>query len=214
MTSPMNGPARPPKPGAIQCRPRSIDHTLDTEQHHAPLSDSDCCNSLTDSLRTLTEVELQELLGKPALLDALYYAQHHLPGERAQTLARLEQELEQTRTAISSLRQQVVEKRIEVENSIIETKELEKEWESAELSMYASLKAFSSSTLFARLKAVTTEAEKTSDTLETSFLEGSPLDQNDGIQGFIKEYRSARKSHHLRNEKLARWKDGRVGGFR
>lgn len=210
MSSLVGGPARPPKPEAIQSIPQRT-----SPQRQPAVSQIGNLPRLNPAfLDELSEEDLSQLLNSPELLDAVLQAHHPSPAQNIKLLAGLEQELQEATSRVSKLRQQTVEKRLEVENSLIETKDLENEWEAAELNMYASLKPFSSSALFTRLKAYSLESEKLAEFLESSFLGETPSDQTEGVQDFIKEYRSARKTFHLRNERLARWKDGRVGGFR
>lgn len=161
-----------------------------------------------------SEEELQSLLDDPDLLTALYEAKHPLPQKHLQVLQDMERQHEQVLARIQSLRPSVFEQRQKVENSLIQTKRVERDWEQTELQMYASLKPYSSQALFSNLQAAVSDSEKISETVAASFLETGSTAQNEGVQDFIKDYKTVRKTFHLRDERLARWKDGRVGGFR
>lgn len=209
----MSGPARPPKPEAIQSTTYITGEEVKA-QRQVPSRESDPPEFDLDFLKDLSVQDLHALLADSALLDAIYESQHPQAGQLAQIVSKQEREEKDARDRVTALRQEAFEKKLECEQSLIETKELEKEWEEVERNMYASLKPFSSSALFSELKSATTESEKLSESLEASFINQNSANQNEGVQDFIKEYRSARKLYHLRNERLARWKEGRVGGFR
>ncbi|CCG84251.1 protein of unknown function [Taphrina deformans PYCC 5710] len=208
----MASPARPPKPGGIQHTSRPSDVVPLSPK---PLPTSSVVPEVDDAFfqgRSLSE--LNAILENPQLLEAIYWAKHPLPIQYTQVLAEIEDEQQKLRIDLEKLSPEVLEKKFEAENSLIKTKHLQDEWEAVERSMYSALKPYTSDALYTRLQAAVSDSEKLSDSLVSSFLDAGPSPLNDDIHDFIKEYRQTRKIHHLRSERLARWKDGRVGGFR
>lgn len=205
-------PARPPKPEAIRSanqstRVRTQSPVKATDSRPPPVVNPAFFDGRNSE-------ELHALLNDTKLQNALYLSQCPVPAQYAEVLSGLEDEELTTRGRIEALRPNVLEKRFEVENSLIKTRELEKEWENVQRTMYAVLKPSSSEALYNRLQTAVVESEKTSDSLAASFLESQQKDSSDAVTDFIKEYRQARKTFHLRSERLARMKEGRVGGLR
>lgn len=209
----MDVPARPPKPTEIRPQRPLAEQVLQTRSPDTagPRAQPSFRSTFLESR---TAAELQALLENPEMVDQIYFAEHPQPKEQAQHLAKLESKQQQLRIDDERIRTRVVELKLEVENALIETKELEREWENTELTMYSSLKPYTSTALHSRLQAATGEAEATTESLLSSFLEVVSKAEGDEVHDFVKEYRNARKLYHLRREHLARWNDGRVGGFR
>lgn len=209
----MDLPALPPKPTEI----RSQQHPPNQVQKPTGITtpSSNVHEQFKSSfLESRTASELQALLDNPDMIKQIYLAEHPQQRTHVDHLMALEAEQKKLITEDDRMRSRVVELKLEVENELIETKELEREWEDTELAMYSALKPYTSSALFSRLQAQTSEAEAITDSLLSSFLEGASKAEGEEIHDFVKEYRSARKTYHIRREHLARWRDGRVGGFR
>ena len=207
----MATPARPPKPQGI------VSGTRDSETRELrPSTPSASSLPVLDRqfLEGQSREELSDLAGDTELMEALYQSQHPLPAQHAKVMAEIDGQHATMCGRLEKLRQQVVEQKAVVALSLQENQDLQARWEEVEREMYSALKPYSSSNIYMQLQSAVVESEKTSETLLTSFLEQGVGAQNQDVPDFIREYKSLRKTFHLRNERLLRWKDGRISGFR
>lgn len=161
-------------------------------------------------LKDKSKTDLQEILDSTDLLHDIFLAHHSLPTQHASLLAQEEERHRDALARIATLREQIVHQRQITETAVAATKSLEAEWERVEKGMYLAQKPYSAQSLLLDLKNVLSEAERTSEGQLASFLDSS----GGNVEDFIREYRKTRKLRHLRAEKVQRWQDGRVGGFR
>jgi len=153
--------------------------------------------------------DLQYLLHSPELLNALFTATHPSADTTTATLtAALSRNVELAQH-LSVQEHQLIALRETTQQKLAEAKTLERRWREKEKEMYQALQPFSSPALHARLVNATNEAEQTGDAMLESFLE-----QGGDVESFIRGYREVRKLAALRNERMGRWDEGRVGGWR
>ncbi|ORY74142.1 hypothetical protein BCR37DRAFT_227502 [Protomyces lactucae-debilis] len=218
-------PQRPPKPRApdppTQASPRSPAYTQAHNLHERPSAAASL-----PILADLQEEEMARLLADPETLEALYLTHSHTAQARHQQHLALLQQEQALQARITTLHTQANQQYKQACDAVSAARAKEDLWNREERAMYAALQPTTADALFTRLQAATTDAEKMSEALLASFLEGEVMSPGGGegdaateasglaVGAFMKEYRQLRQVYHLRSEKLARWKEGRVGGFR
>lgn len=207
----VSGPARPPKPPA-------------KEQPRAPSTEAQAAATAYNTINLpvfadLHDDEVRRLLEEPALLEALYLAHAPAAQHQANILADLQKEQSRHQDLLQRRQIEADAAYKAARDAVSAARAKEQVWEGQERAMYAALQPTTSDALFTRLQAAWVDADKTSEALLASFLEGAGgkrgAEETQGeVVAFIKEYRHLRRLVHLRAEKLARWKEGRVGGVR
>ncbi|CCX06646.1 hypothetical protein FPQ18DRAFT_424317 [Pyronema domesticum] len=160
-------------------------------------------------LHTKSREDLQYLLHSPPLLNALFHTTHPIAASTSSVLTsalttnlNLTSNLQTLETQLDSLRDSTQQK-------LLETKQLERVWRDKEKEMYQALQPYSSVAQEQRLRQAAEESEKMAEDIVERFLAG------DGeVEEFLKTYREVRKVQTLRKERGARWREGRVAGWR
>jgi hypothetical protein len=114
-------------------------------------------------------------------------------------------------THLTALERALVSQREATQKILTDAKAHERRWRDKEKEMYQALQPFSSPALYARLSNAIAEAEATSEAMVESFLDDGGAD---GVESWVKSYREIRKLTALRRERMGRWDEGRVVGWR
>ena len=103
----------------------------------------------------------------------------------------------------------LVAQREAAQQKLGEAKALERVWREKEKEMYQALQPFSSLAQMGRLQAAVDEAERLSEEMSESFLDGEGE-----VESWVRGYRELREVATLRKERAGRWTEGRVSGWR
>lgn len=195
----MDAPVRPPKPSDIAISPQLPRKPVQQTKH-----------SFDEAiLHDKTNEDLQELLDNPELLRDLYLAHHPAPAAHVEEMSALETTLTAEQSELQALKHSTTQKRQTLISSIQELNKLEAQWDEREREMYTALKPYSEQAILASLQALHNDSENLSEALLASFLkDGGRVDE------FIERYKALREVTHLRAEKIQRFKESRVSGFR
>ncbi|KAH3679718.1 hypothetical protein WICMUC_000749 [Wickerhamomyces mucosus] len=108
--------------------------------------------------------------------------------------------------------QKLNDSKLEISNKLNLLKIQVEEWELIESNMYKSLQKFSNENLGYLLTIAVQDSKKLSESIQSNFITHS--NHNDeSIQQFIKDFTKERKLYYLRNEKLQRFNENRIGGI-
>lgn len=153
--------------------------------------------------------DLQYLLHSPSHLDSLFTATH--PTSLAATAALTDALTRNQDLATRLLEREkaLVVLRAGVQQKLVDTRALEKRWREREEEMYRGLKKFSSPDMYARLLAGVEEGKAEMAEMERALLEGGVE-----VGSWVRGYREVGKRVVLRRERVGRWDEGRVGGWR
>lgn len=107
--------------------------------------------------------------------------------------------------------------RASTQAQLLSTHALEWQWRARQGEVDRALAPFAPASLYQRLAQGVGEHEAVCMALEESFLEGEGhggLVTEREVGDWVRRYREAKKLYYLRQERKARWDEGRVGGWR
>ncbi|KAI5807009.1 hypothetical protein EDC01DRAFT_10113 [Geopyxis carbonaria] len=155
--------------------------------------------------------DLHTLLSSPPLLDSLFTATHPTSHSTTSALTTALTSNAAHAAHLSALETALIAQRAAVQQKLVAARALEGKWREKEQEMYVALNAFSSPALYARMVAAVEEAERESDVVAEAMVEGAA---GGDVEAWVRGYREGRKKVGLRRERVGRWDEGRVGGWR
>ncbi|KAF8476906.1 hypothetical protein BDZ91DRAFT_843652 [Kalaharituber pfeilii] len=212
MSSPHDAPPLPPKPVSEGDNSRA--GTPRPPQMLSPPSDNPLF--VPPMLASKSLEDLQYLLHSPELMNALFTSTHPTSDQCSAAVSDALTQNINLATRLQALERNLIHLREHAERKLLEAKAMERSWREKEKEMYVALQPFSPPALYNRLMSAVAEADSMSEALEASFLEerGTGKEGAKDIGEFVKEYRTMRKTYHLRKERKERWDEGRIGGWR
>jgi len=101
----------------------------------------------------------------------------------------------------------------DINQKLLRHQGLAKQWEDTEIKMYSALKKFGPENMYSLLSSSVRESKKLTNSISQSFIQDVEEHDESSVQSFIKNYRNERKLYYLRNEKLHRFNEDRIGGL-
>ncbi|TGZ83157.1 hypothetical protein EX30DRAFT_394390 [Ascodesmis nigricans] len=216
-TSTPTPPPPPPKPSTPQAPPTPTkpQHTSN-QPSTTPSTTTTTLSPPTEpfippNLRTYTVADLQYLSHSPTLLTSLFTLHHPTSHQSATLLTTALNTNLTTAQRLSTLESQLQSTRHSTQQKLLATRDLEQAWRVKEKEMYAELKRFSEIEVARRLREDVERREAEAAEWERELLEGA---WEGGVEEWVKGYREKRKEVGLGRERIGRWGEGRVGGWR
>lgn len=165
---------------------------------------------LPENLQELPTNEISRLLDS---LDALKgYLVSLIQSELDKDVSDLNNVVEQIQKYIAQLED--LEKKKHATHTRIENlNSLSAQWQASEREMYSTLARFNRDRIYSILQQSVTDSQKLTESIQATFVSFIDTHDESSIQQFIRTYKDERKLFHLRNEKLHRFQEDRLGGL-
>ncbi|GAA6032102.1 hypothetical protein JCM8097_007074 [Rhodosporidiobolus ruineniae] len=189
--------APPPAPASLPSSssafpPRQEPHINDTLTRDFPHTAS------------LPREDLELLLDDPAFFDAYFNTMPQALALHQQVEAAMNDNLDLAHKS-EAMKPELERLREDTARLFNEANELKTRWAYLDEAQQAAYKRFAQPAQLSRYRAATTQQERLSDALVSSFLQGEGDDES-----FVKQYREVRKVYHKRETALRKWEEGKV----
>ncbi|GAA5888617.1 hypothetical protein JCM6882_009021 [Rhodosporidiobolus microsporus] len=148
--------------------------------------------------------DLQLLLEDPAYFDAYFNTMPQALALHQEVEGKMKENLELAEKS-QAMKPDLDHLREDTARLFNEANELKVRWAYLDEAQRQAYERFSQPAQLARYRAATTQQERLSDAMVSSFLNGEGDDES-----FVKQYREVRKVYHKREVGLRKWEEGKV----